>query len=83
MNIACELQEGGSGETRFAVSEDVECAILGRLSTVGVSCRKQLDSDIPCVDSLPIGLESWELLYDLHDLRKARKSWRDSSGYDV
>jgi len=40
--------------------EGSEFETLGRLSTAGVSCRKQqLDSDIPDVDSVSISSDFW------------------------
>ena len=46
-------------EAELAGLEGSEFETLGRLSIAAVSCRKQLDSDIPDVDSVSIGPDFW------------------------
>ena len=46
-------------EAGLAGLEGSEFETLGRLSVAAVSCRKQLDPDIPDVDSVSIGPDFW------------------------
>jgi hypothetical protein len=57
-------------EAGLAGLEGSEFETLGRLSIAAVSCRKQLDSDIPDVDSVSIGSGFLELLHGIHVPRK-------------